>query len=217
MNSTEALARFRHDAGDEIAPYLWSDEAIFRYLDEAQVEFCRRTEGLEDGRSPVARVSVAAGDEFAPLDASILKTRSTRLEHGGVSHALQLLSIEEFETRGYRLLDHPGMPRAAVTGLDPRALRLVPAPHEDMTLQMVVMRLPVTRIDGPGVEFEVALMHQPGLLLYALSLAYARPDPDTMDRVKSEAFAVQFADFCTRARREQGRLRNPNGVTRFSW
>lgn len=86
-----------------------------------------------------------------------------------------------------------------------------------MVLHLDVFRLPLTSIEAPGDETEVDDMHAPALMYGALFRAYSRPDAETMDRTKAEYFRQLFADECTRAAREQGRARKPNGATQFSW
>ena len=46
MNSTELLGTFREEMNDLQTPYLWSDALLYRYINDAQEMFCRRTEGI---------------------------------------------------------------------------------------------------------------------------------------------------------------------------
>ena len=61
MDGASFIQRFREETFDESDPPLWSDGLILRYLDEAQTEFCRSTEGLEDSTSTIGRLVVPAG------------------------------------------------------------------------------------------------------------------------------------------------------------
>ena len=82
MDGATFIRRFREETADEAQPYLWSDALILRYLDEAQTEFCRRTEGIEDSVSRVCSVAVPAGASAVALNPKIRKVRSAHLVGG---------------------------------------------------------------------------------------------------------------------------------------
>ena len=42
MNASEIIEQFRRITGDDKSPYLWSDEELYIYLNEAVIEACRR-------------------------------------------------------------------------------------------------------------------------------------------------------------------------------
>ncbi len=48
MNVQEVFDQFRSDAVDEVAPYLWSDTDVFRYMNDAYSMFVRLTGGIAD-------------------------------------------------------------------------------------------------------------------------------------------------------------------------
>jgi len=65
MNSSDALEVFREEMNDEATPYLWSDSLVFRYLDQAQKNFCRWTEGIEDSTTTaITQATVTAGVDW---------------------------------------------------------------------------------------------------------------------------------------------------------
>ena len=69
MNSSDALEVFREEMNDEATPYLWSDGLVFRYLDQAQKNFCRWTEGIEDSTTTaITQATVTAGVDWVELD-----------------------------------------------------------------------------------------------------------------------------------------------------
>lgn len=216
MNGTTFIKAFREETMDGVQPYLWSDPLILRYLDEAQVEFCRKTEGIEDAVSSLCTISAAMGEPVVRMSRQIQKVRAATLVELG--RPLDLLSVEE--ARGADIppgSTRMGVPRAMVLGVAPGRAQLYPAPSQDFTVHLDVFRLPLKSIETAGDEIEVDRKHAPLLMQYVLSRAYARPDPDTMDRVRSDYFNERFLAGCADAKREQGRARKPGGATQFSW
>jgi hypothetical protein len=49
MDKDEIVAAVREETADTVAPYLWSEAVILRYLDQGEKEFCRYTGVLIDG------------------------------------------------------------------------------------------------------------------------------------------------------------------------
>lgn len=216
MDGATFIKRFREETFDEADPPLWSDSLILRYLDEAQTEFCRSTEGLEDGASSVCRLEVSAGTSTPRLSSKILKVRAASLVEP--QRQLVVMSVEEARAEGIIFGSaRPGAPRLLITGLGGGKVQLFPVPAQDCTIRLDVFRLPLSAIEVISDETEVDDRHAQTLMHYALYRAYSRPDPDTMDRVRADYFLQQFREECARAQREQGRARKPNGVTQFSW
>lgn len=212
MDGTTFIKHFRQETMDEAVPPLWSDDLILRYLNEAQREFCRRTEGIEDQITKV----VPAGAAALSIPDTVLKIRAASLPEQG--RMLDLMSVEEARFQGVVLGSRaPSIPRFLVLGTSPGKASVVPAPVLDVTVVLDVMRMPKTQIESPGDETEVNDRHATTLMHYALFRAYSRPDPDSMDRVKADYFRQAFEAECLVAKREQGRARKPNGTTVYSW
>ena len=212
MDGATFIKRFREETMDEQLPYLWSDSLILRYLDEAQTEFCRRTEGIEDSTSSICTINVPAGADSAAVSPKILKVRSVTIADTG--RALEISSIEA--ERGHARLP-AGEPHTIILKLNARKALIMPAAERNVVLKLDVMRLPLTPIESPGDEVEVDAMYDGTLMHYALYRAYSRPDPDSMDRVRADYFLQAFERACAMANREQGRARNGGGRTLFSW
>lgn len=216
MDGATFITRFREETMDEVTPPLWSDSLILRYLDEAQVEFCRRTEGIEDSVSSMCTVQVAEGDALVRLNPKIRKIRAAALV--GVNRPLDVVTLEDARRNGVPMHStHTGVPHTLVQGVGPAAAQLYPRPAVDVSVHLDVFRLPRTSVESPDDVTEVDDRYAQTLMHYALHRAYARPDPDTMDRARSEMMLGQFLQGVEQARREQGRLRHPAGVTVFSW
>jgi hypothetical protein len=204
MDAASVIGHFREEVFDEEAPHLWSDALVLRYLNDAQLQFCRDTEGLE----ATDTLTLPAGQARVTLDPRILKVRAARLG----SRTLQMLSPEH--VAGWS--GSVGTPSVLIvrsrTDIEPW-----PTPVEDTAVELDVFRLPITTIESMGDDLEVEDMHERGLLMFMMHRAYARPDPETMDRTKSEFFRNEFSLYTAAARREQARRRHSAGATMFSW
>lgn len=207
MTPPELLAVFREEMNDEATPYLWSDSAIYRYMDDAQKMFCRKTEGIEDARTlPLTRISVAAGTEWYTLSPLILKVRTvTRTDTG---RPIPVIAAEKAQHEGVRFDGSEGPIKALVSGLSKQQLRAWPMPNESVTLALAVFRLPLEVIDASG-EFEIDEQHHLALLHWMKHKAYDKQDAETFDRRKADDYERKFLDYCAEARKEQERARRP--------
>ena len=214
MDGTTFIQRFREDTVDVAQPYLWSDPLILRYLDEAQVEFCRATEGIEDSTSTLCTLRTEPGVPLVKVSPKIRKIRGATLSDG---RPMEIVSVEEARAAGVGLgARGSGAPRTLIV-LGDAQVQVYPVPDQLYTIALDVMRLPLRSITSQGDETEVDDRHIPALMHYALSRAYSRPDADTLDQKRADYFEDRFRAACAEARREQGRHRKPAGATNFSW
>jgi hypothetical protein len=216
MNSSELLAVFRSEMSDTVAPFLWSDEEVFGFQDDAQQQFCRKTNGIIDARTAVVtQLAIVPGTDWYTTHASILNIRkATRADTG---REVELLTAEQADRRGlYFLATQLGLVKHVVLGLEPHAVRIHPMPNETVTLNLSVCRLPLLPITDAGEQaFEIDAMHHLGLLLWMKHRAYDKQDAETFDRRKSDDFAARFVAYCDRAKLEQERARRARGVTAY--
>ena len=72
MTLGELIASFREDATDKVETYLWEDEAVTRWLNEAQDEAAVRGRLLLDDSTPaVTTIAVNAGQASYQLHAKV--------------------------------------------------------------------------------------------------------------------------------------------------
>ena len=123
MDKAALLKDLRRDLQDEISPYLWQDEELLSYLNEAQDEFCRETGGIADARSDFLHIAVDAGTEWVDIDPRILKVRSAEfIEESGRRYKLELMNMEDVEQM--RCPHTPGLPIGLVLGESEDAARI---------------------------------------------------------------------------------------------
>lgn len=215
MTSTELLAAFRDEVADTVLPYLWSDATVYRYIDDAQKMFCRRTEGIEDSRTAaVTQLAVVPNTEWYPTSKLILKIRSVTRNDTGRS--VEVVNVERAPERGIYFDGRKGPIRALVAGLDKSALRAWPIPNETVTLSMSVFRLPLEAIADEGdQDLEVDEQHHQALLLWAKHLAYNKQDAETADPNRAADYEQRFYAYCAAARIEQERARRVVGTVAY--
>lgn len=210
MDATELLDLFRTEMRDSSMPYLFSDETIYSYIDTAQVEFCRRTEGTEDART--FDVSVTAGIEWYDTDPRILKLR--RAYDKSTGRPVDVVNLERAEQRGIRFDGKTGPLRALITGAEKNALRAWPIPSEAVEIQLEVFRLP-SPVTENATGLEVDRQHHVYLLDWVKHLAFGTQDSDIFDRRAAEECGTRFAAYCARSKVEQGRARHQVGAVQY--
>lgn len=214
MDSTELYNAFRSDVVDVEAPYLWSDEEVFGYMNEAQIAFCRFAYGIADVTTEeVVAVPLVAGEEFSPLHPAIMNIREARLMSTGREIAIRNLFDAGAASDDYGLFlasnEHrPGPVRGMVIGEQDDVCRWVGIPEADDEVRLSVYRLPVKDIVGEGQTFEIRREHHRTLLYWMKHLAYTKQDAETFDRAKAQENELRFRATCQEARDEWERRKH---------
>ena len=209
MDTTELLTLFRAEVRDQEQPYLFADETVYAYINAAQAEFCRLTEGIEDGRS--IKLNVVPDVEWYPLSKRILKLRKAYLTSTG--RPVDIVNQERAEQGGICFDGRPGPLKALVAGIEKGMLRAWPLPNEAAEVALDVFRLP--KPVGEGDSLEIDEQHHIYLLHWVKHLAYSVHDAETFDRRRAEEYEAKFRAYCTRAREEQTRARRQVGSTQY--
>lgn len=214
MDKAALLKDLRRGLQDEISPYLWQDEELLSYLNEAQDEFCRETGGIADARSDFLHIVVDAGTEWVDIDPRILKIRSAEfVEDGGRRYKLELMNMEDVEQM--RCPHTPGLPIGLVLGESEDAARITYIPMVAGELRLVVYRLPLESLLEATVEPEIAIEHRPTLLYFAKYKAFMKPDAESFDKDSADANLQLFTVNCNRARREKERMKHRYRTVRY--
>lgn len=215
MNSTEIVETFREEMNDLESPYLWGDALLYRYLDDAQKMFCRKTEGIEDSSTvAITRLDIQAGVEWYATDKRILKVR--KAFDTATGRELPIVNMEKAGAEGVRFDGRAAPIKALVTGLEKNKLRAWPSPSEAATVDLSVFRLPLRAITDDGdQELEVDEQHHLGLLMWMKFRAYGKEDAETFNRRKADEYEQRFYTYCAEARKEQERARRNTGTVAY--
>lgn len=193
----ELITKFRQEMEDTVEPYLWSEDEITDYLDEAEDDFTSEVDVLLDRIT----IDYVADDQTVAIPSYVNRVREVKGDDG---RKLSLLNLEQFEM--HVKADDYGkwtVPRnwEADTGVRPTALitdwdfteaRMYPIPTQDGTLTLNVYRRPVLPLADRG-ELEVSdRRHQRCILLKARALGYRKHDSEAFNPQLAEEFEVRF-------------------------
>jgi hypothetical protein len=211
MNLSELIVDCREDSDDVNAPYLVSDDAFTRYLNEGVDQACRRAFLIYDEETPeICEITLANGVQSYPLHTSILRVENCRREADNIPLARLSGSIQFLDDPPTSWRDAAGTPTAWTVRR--RDLYVYPTPTEVSTLLLDVFRLP-TSYAGPDDEFgdpttiderlvnesdEPAIPdhYHPLLRHWALYRAYSRRDAELRsDKGAAEHLALFEAAF----------------------
>ena len=210
MNTTELLSIFRAEVQDAVQPYLWADDLVYGYIDDAQKQFCRDTYGVADSRS--FKLSIKSdGTEWYRLDPRIAKLRGAVDVSTGID--VPLVAAEKAASEGIRFNGTLGRTKALVTGLDDGMVRVWPKPNEAMVIELRTFR--ISQDAGAGDDLEIDPQHHRHLLYWVKHLAYDVQDSQTLDKQASDKFRAKWDAYCAKAKNEQSRARRPMSTVAY--
>ena len=103
MTSGDLLELFRDEMADQATPYLWGDDLVFGYINDAQNRFCRLTDGISDATTAaVTQIAIAPAAQWYPYHSSITKLRQAYRADTGAP--VDIINQEDMPTRGWRLV-----------------------------------------------------------------------------------------------------------------
>ena len=140
---------------DTIGPYLWADERLYRYANNAMIEVALRTRCLKESGTPATTFPVVAGTATFAIDPATIIVSKAQM--AGQKHPLILTTAKDLDRRlpGWDTDMVPaGVPEYVVFDLAQHRVTLVPTPAEDSTLYLRVCRVPNEdeKMEGPDDE-----------------------------------------------------------------
>lgn len=159
MTGIELIAVVRDLIKDEVSPYLWSDEAILRYLRKAEREMCEKTHVLID-----PAVTFSATNTSPPtftLDDTVLRVYAVRV----VANAYPLNKLRS-RAYGIHMQDTEGEPTVWSTDLGHKKVTLYPVPDTTYPMEAICAVNPTDPV-AMGVDSELPPEHHEELANYA--------------------------------------------------
>lgn len=229
MNLQGLIAAFRARAQDTAQPYLWSDDEVKEFANDAEIEAAERASLLRDTTTAaICEVDVVAGTAAYLLDPRIFRVERAKLDLGRVPLTLTSTAAMDRGTgvtpRDWRTQSLSWQSGGSGAGWEQRTgtpiqalldregarwkLTLFPKPVADDTLRLQVFRQPLEAMadntDQPEIEPRLHIR----LLDWMMYRAYSKEDAETFDRTKAlEAEAMFTRTFGERidanARRKQ--------------
>ena len=193
----EALRRrVRLLAQDTATPYLWQDEDIDDWLNEAQQEAAIRARLLRatpQSHPALCEFSLTAGESAVTVPDALYEISHQEWAAGSERRPLKLVSREWMDTTlpGWR-----AMPAADPDYLvqDRQALEVVPPPIADGAVLIEGYRLPEP-MGADDEEPGIPLAHHIHLVQWALHVGYSLPDAETFNPGKSQAAEAEFTRY----------------------
>lgn len=196
MNLGELRASLREMLGDDTPRYLWSNDTLDRFLNNAVREVCIRARLLKDDADSLPKLCLLNFDggqtriKHAP---EILVVRSGTID--GQCHKLWALTAESLDRRepGWDASGETGTPRYVVMDLAQKTLRLFPTPDVAGVLRLRVWRVPLaTELMTEKKEPVVVLPDPEELRHWAAHEAYLVKDSETFDPSRSVEHLALF-------------------------
>jgi len=168
--------------------------AINRFINEAQVEACKRWDILHDTTTEeVCEIALTSGTRAYPLHGKITKVDRVEYYHPdtGKQQELTHLPFKDAERKYGRT--STGTP--TVFAIRGRTLYLYPTPGDTEDageLRLEVWRLPLADLVQDSDEFEVPEQYQQDMLFWAAHRCFHRRDEDLRDTLGTSFYLSQF-------------------------
>lgn len=188
----ELVALYRNRTQDSKAPFLWSDDEVLEYIDDAQNEACRRAHLLTDSRSDICVATITLGDPVVEIDPRIIHIRRAR--RGSDSMPLVRRSVRDMDQMcpGWEGQTSRSTPSVFIPDWEVGVLRVYPVPVIADEVLMTVVRMPLKAITDNDSKLEIQPQYHRGLLDWMLYRGYSKADPETRDETKAKASEKNF-------------------------
>jgi hypothetical protein len=216
---------FRDQVVDAKEPFLWSNDEVYQYMDDAQNMFCRLVQGISDSSTTaIVDIPVVASAPFVLVDPRVLKIRLATRDYDFMP--LAILNFEDIilgtyqkapdfhsdyglTGRQYKIDDTVGRTTAIISGMEPDKLRLIPISDTNFTIKLTVYREPINSITTtyattvPYPALEIDKEHRLHLVEWMKYHAYRKQDADAFDKTKAEEARASFMAYCDLAKKEK--------------
>lgn len=100
MDSQGLVSLFRKDMADETAPYLWSDEEVYGYADEAQKTLVRAIGGIKDASSQLSQFQFGVAQKSIKYSDLIMKIKTAYKMVDGTT--VDIINVDDMPSLGLR-------------------------------------------------------------------------------------------------------------------
>lgn len=230
VTSDDLNGLFRQEVADVIvlttAPVdddrLWKDAEVYSYMTEAADATARATLGLYK----IVQLPIKTGIQSCTLPRYVLEIRNARTIANGrtlCQHNINTYATLGDDDYGQQIVGADsvftvqGTPTQYMRDYDAKAIRLIPIPTADDTLELQCsVTLPAPLQAGISLPFSET-PDQRLMLLKMKALAYAKHDVDTFDTARAEAFEAEFKAKAEIRKTELLNYRRKPGVVRMEW
>lgn len=189
MNLEEGIGLVRRDLDDMAQPYLYSDEEITGWYNQAVLEAAIRARLIKDdhvSNPDLCELTIAADEALVPLHPAIFVVRYAAIV-GAYKPLKRVTSktLDRFEP-GWDLREADSLgadPQYLVMDLAQGQARLWPPPKAECTLRLRVWRKPLDeeKMELPDDEPAIRITDQEALKDWVLRCAYLVKDSELYD------------------------------------
>ncbi|MBF0339451.1 MAG: hypothetical protein HQL95_00630 [Magnetococcales bacterium] len=188
-------ARSRLD--DLVEPYLWSDQELTQYANQAVIEACLRADLLQDDQTiAICSINVVAGQERYPLHPKVILIKRATMMGNRPRRVLPKSTTAALMQAFPDYPDQDGTPEYFVQDVGSSQIGLFPRPVADEVLQLLVSRLPLSDLVHGADIPEIHPMHHAALVYWMVHEALLKEDSETRNEQKAmqylQLFEAQF-------------------------
>ena len=184
------LAR-QNPLDDSAEPYLWSDEELLDYADEAQEEAARRARlFLDSTTSAITTLTLVNGTAVYALDSRVIRVERARVV--GQELPLRLMLTRTLDTSFANWEASIDPVCALVPDWETNKVRFVGIPQAAGTVNLQVIRRPITPLVNMDQDLEIADHHARNLIHWIAHRAFMKRDSETFNSEKSEMHLGRF-------------------------
>lgn len=214
MKVSEYISQFRILADDEREPFLWSNNIVALWANEAYVEMAKLTRCIRDRATTtdscvMCTISITAATAEYTLHKKILDIYSVK--HSGRTTPLGKTSEMELDANwtNWWNLTQP-IPDYYLLDRNLTKILFVPIPSVDGTVRMSISRLPLVSLlpynsDRDVEPDDLREEWHPYLMYYILFKAYNKDDIETYDPKKAANNYALFIDKVEQVKRDMAR------------
>jgi hypothetical protein len=182
-----------------ISPYLWSDNELTSFINQAVNEACLRARLNVDTTTPdVALINVVAGTASYPIHQAVFQIERAFLATS--AETLYPFGFSELDQLDQSWAQRSGRPKFYNLDMNhymdggelKHRLTINPTPIINEKLQLTVYRLPLEDMSGDADEPDVPLVYQPDLLHWVCHLAYLKQDSEVANPKAAMEFEQRF-------------------------
>lgn len=198
MKRVDLIRRFRTLAQDKVQPYLWADEDVNDWLNDAQNQACIRARLIqEDANQDVCNIPLTVGVQVYNLHPAVFEISNVRLipASGDKPRWLSIVTRDFLDMQNPDWRDSTD-PTQSVIQMD-KTLRVVGAFDDGDRLALECFRLPLEPMDPTDQDSapEINPAHHEHLVHWALAKAFSIPDADTLDPKRAAAADAAFTAY----------------------
>lgn len=197
---------------------MWSDTELVRYLNEAHVQFARRTHCLIDDTSDFTTFDTVVGQQSYTLDQRIIFIGEAGLVITNEDGTKTYYDLRDGARHSVRKTFRAGRPVQLTAQVARHTVRLSPVPDAVYTVVMSVARKPLYNMANGSDNPEIDEDYQLALCDYAAWRALTNNDPDGANMASAKTFRGQWDLHVRDAKRDIARLwAGANAQARSNW